>query len=205
MKPAYGKPNHTSGQSSERRVRRRKLSLRIPAIISAVATPFLGVILVSQAQVSASTAQKFFDSYYSQVTQADHRKVLYREDLARHFQDSAGSDWEDYSSWWETWKQVDVRKVESDPQNPMEFNVWLTYYSVHGHSKSEEDDFTLACSGFWASLEARIPALGCSVNHIQIQSQLPESGTVSSQLKAAIISEVDKAIPLVLSSRLRLC
>jgi hypothetical protein len=173
MKPAYGQPDHTSGRSRERRLHRRKRLRRIPAIISAAATPLLGVILVSQPQVPASTAQEFFDSYYSQVTQADHRKVLYREDLTRDFQDSAGSDWEDYSGWWETWEQVDVRKVESDPQNPLEFNVWLTYYSVHGYSSSEEDDFTLVCSGFWASLEARIPALGCSVNHIQIKSQMP--------------------------------
>lgn len=89
-----------------------------------------------------------------------------------------GSDWEEYSNWWKNWKQVDVRKVESDPNNPLEFIVWLAYYQVHGHSSSEEDDFTVVCSSFWASVEARIPALGCSVNRIQIQSQLPVSGTV---------------------------
>jgi hypothetical protein len=47
-----------------------------------------------------------------------------------------------------------------------------------GGSNSEEDDFTLVCSGLWASLEARIPALGCPVNHIQIQSQLSANGAV---------------------------
>ena len=179
VKPASGQANHASGQGRGRQPqRRRKLSLKILAVISAAATPFFGVVLVSQPQVPTASAQEFFDNYYSQVTQADHRKVLYREDLTRGFRESVGSDWEDYSNWWETWKQVDVRKVESDPDNPLEFNVWLTYYSAGGHSNSEEDDFTLVCSGFWASLGARIPALGCSVSHIQIQSQLPVSGFV---------------------------
>jgi hypothetical protein len=179
VKPASRRANRTSGQSRERQLKRRgKLFLKILAVISAAVTPFSGVILVSQPQIPTSTAQEFFDNYYNQVTQADHRKALYREGLTRDFQESAGSDWEDYSNWWGTWKKVDVRKVESDPDNPLEFSVWLTYYSVHGHSSSEEDVFTLVCSSFWASLEARIPALGCSVNHIQIQSQLTLSGTV---------------------------
>ena len=179
VKPASGQANRASGQSRERQLRRRrKLSLKILAVVSAAATPFLGVVLVSQPQVPTPTAQEFFDNYYNQVTQADYRKVLYREDLTRDFQESVGSDWEDYSNWWKTWKQVDVRKVESDPDNPLEFNVWLRYYPVRGQPESEEDDFTLICSGFWVSLEARIPALGCSVNHIQIQSQLPVSETI---------------------------
>jgi hypothetical protein len=141
-------------------------------------TPFSGVVLVSQPQVPTATVQEFFDNYYSQVTQAGYRKVLYHGDLTRDFRESMGSGWEDYSNWWKAWKQVDVRKVESNPDNPLEFNVWLTYYPARGQPNSEEDDFTLVCSGFLASLEARIPALGCSVNHIQIQSQLPISLTI---------------------------
>lgn len=173
VKPASEQANHASGQSRERRLqRRRELFLRILAVVSAAATPFFGVVLVSQPQVPTATTQEFFDNYYNQVTQAVSREALYREDLTRDFRESVGSNWEDYSNWWETWEQVDVRKVESDPDNPLEFIVWLTYYSERGYSKSEKDDFTLVCSSFWASLEARVPALGCSVNHIQIQSQL---------------------------------
>jgi hypothetical protein len=179
VKPASGQAKQVSGQSHERRPqRRRKLSLKILAVVSAAASPFFGVVLVSQPQVPISTAQEFFDNYYNEVVHAGYRKALYHEELTRGFQESIRSDWEDYGNWWRTWKQVDVRKVESDPGNSMEFNVWLTYYPMRGQPKSEEDDFALVCSGFWASLEARIPALGCSANHIQIQSQLLVSGTV---------------------------
>jgi hypothetical protein len=178
-KPESGQENSAPGESQERQLDyRHKLFLRILAVMSAATTSFLGVVLVTQPQVPISAAQEFFDRYYGQVTQVDYRKMLYSEDLSRDFQESVGSDREEYSNWWKNWKQVDVRKVESDPNNPLEFTVWLTYYPVHGSSSSEEDDFTVVCSSFWASVEARIPALGCSVNHIQIQSQLPVSGTV---------------------------
>jgi hypothetical protein len=179
VKPTSAQGIRASGQNRKRQLeRRRKFFLNILPVASAAVTSFLDVVLVSQPQVPTSTAQAFFDNYYNEVTHADYRKVLYREDLTRNFQESMGSDWEDYSNWWKTWKQVDIRKVESDPHNPLEFNVWLRYYPVRGPSNSEEDDFTLVCSGFWASLEARIPALGCSVNHIQIQSQLFVSGAI---------------------------
>jgi hypothetical protein len=89
-------------------------------------TPLLGVVLVSQPQVPIATAQQFFDTYYSQVTQAGYRKVLYREDLTRDFRESAGSDWEDYNNWWETWKQVDVRK-----SNPTRIIHWSSTYGSH--------------------------------------------------------------------------
>lgn len=178
MKPVSGRANRTSAQRRKRQVKhRRRLSLKILTVVSAVATPCFGVLIVSQPQVPISTAQEFFDNYYGQVTQAQYRKVLYSDDLTRDFQESMGSNWEGYGNWWKTWKEVDVRKVESDPDNPLEFNVWLTYYPTRGQSYSEEDEFTLVCTGLLASLEARIPALGCSVNHIQIQSQLPVSGT----------------------------
>jgi hypothetical protein len=134
------------------------------------------VILVSQPQIPISTTQEFFGDYYGQVTHADHREKLYRADLTQNFQESGGSGWEGYNNWWKAWRRVDVRKIESDPDNPLEFNVWLTYYPVRGHSSSEEDGFTLVCSSFWASLEARLPAVGCSAGHIRIQSQLPVPG-----------------------------
>lgn len=142
------------------------------AIVSAAATALFGVVLVSQPQATASTAQQFFDNYYRQATQADGRKALYHEDLTPAFRESPGSDWHDYNSWWELWKQVDVKKVESDPGNSLEFNVWLEYYPTRGQPTSEEDSFSLSCTTFWASLEARIPALGCPANHLQFESQL---------------------------------
>lgn len=130
------------------------------------------MILLAQPQALAPTAQEFFDSYYREVTQADLRKVLYNEDLTPDFRESPGSDWHDYNSWWELWEQVVVKKVESQPGNSLNFSVWLKYYPIHGRPISEEDSFTLVCSTFWASLEARIPALGCPANHLQFQSQL---------------------------------
>ena len=171
---ASERADHISHQSRGRRLRlRRKFLITIStAVVGAAATSFFGVVLASQPQVPASTAQEFFDNYYRQATQADLRKALYYEDLTPAFRESPGSDWRDYNSWWETWAQVDVKKVESDPSNSLEFNVWLKYYPMHGQPVSEEDSFSLVCSTLWAALEARIPALGCPANHLQFQSQL---------------------------------
>lgn len=128
--------------------------------------------LASQPQVTTSTAQQFFDTYYSHVTQPGDRELLFRMDMAPRYNESIHSDWYKFNEWWSIWKQVDVEQVESVPGNPMEFNAWLKYYPLHGQPLTEEDGFTLACRGFWASLEARIPALGCPVSHIRFQSQL---------------------------------
>jgi hypothetical protein len=166
--------DHTSHQRRGRGLwRRHKFLISISsAVATATVTSLLSVVLVSQPQVSASAAQEFFENYYRQVTQADLRKALYNEVLTPAFRESPGADWLDYNSWWKLWAQVDVKKVESDPGNLLEFNVWLKYYPVSGQPVSEEDSFSLVCSTFWAALEARIPALGCPANHLQLQSQL---------------------------------
>lgn len=166
--------DHTSHQSRGRGLwRRHKFLIAIStAVATAAVTSFFSVVLGSQPQVPASTAQEFFEDYYHQATQADLRKALYHEDLTPAFRESPGSDWLDYNSWWKLWAQVDVKKVESDPGNLLEFKVWLKYYPIHGQPVSEEDIFSLVCSTFWAALEARIPALGCPANHLQFQSQL---------------------------------
>lgn len=162
-----------SRQSGGRRLQLwRRFSVIILAVVSAASTSFCGVVFVSQPQVPTLTAQEFFSDYYRQVTQAGDRKALYREDLTPNFKSSIISDWQDYNNWWKGWNQVAVEQVESDSGNPLEFNVWLRYYSVHGQLTAEEDGFTLVCSGFWASLEARMPALGCPAGHLQFQSQL---------------------------------
>jgi len=168
-----GQANSASRQSRGHGLRLwRRLSITFLAVVSTAAAPFLSVVFVSQPQVPASTAQEFFYNYYRQVTRADDRERLYREDLTRYFDESIGLDWQSYNNWWNGWKQVDVKRIESDSGNPLGFNVWLSYYPAHGQPTSEEDGFTLACSGFWASLEARIPALGCPVGHLRFQSQI---------------------------------
>ena len=168
-----GQTNRASRSSHGRQLQLgHRLSIIILAALGAVFGPFLGMALASQPEVTAPTAQQFFSTYYSHVTQPGDRKLLYRKDIAPGYNRSIHSDWRKYNEWWSTWKQVDIEQVKSAAGNPMEFNIWLRYYPVHGQPLSEEDGFTLACRGFWASLEARIPALGCPVNQIQFQSQL---------------------------------
>jgi hypothetical protein len=171
---ASGRSDCASRQSRGRGQRRRRIFLInvTVAVVGAAAAALFGLVLVSQPQATVSTAQQFFDNYYRQATQAGSRNALYLKDLTPAFRESPGSDWHDYNSWWELWKQVDVKKVESDPGNPLEFNVWLEYYPTRGQPTGEEDSFSLICSAFWASLEARIPALGCPADHLQFQSQL---------------------------------
>lgn len=144
----------------------------ISAVIGAVVTAFFLTVFSAQPQVPTSTAQTFFDNYYREVTHADQRRALYQEDLTTDFQKSPGVSWADYIGWWETQKQVVVDQVESVPGNPLEFTVWLTYYPTRGNPSAQVISFSLVCNGTWASFVARIPTLGCPVNHLQIQSGL---------------------------------
>ena len=152
----------------------------VTTIACAVVSAFCLTIFASHPQVTTSNAQKFFDNYYRQVTQADRRKVLFQEDLTSDFQNAPSHGWPDYGSWWETQKQVVVDQVESVSGNPLEFNVWLTYYPIYGSPKTGMTSFSLVCNGGWASLVALIPMFGCLVSHLQIQS-----GFELQQLKAS--------------------
>lgn len=138
-------------------------------IAGAVVSAFCLTFLASQPQVTVSNAQQFFDNYYRYVTQAGQRRALFQDDLTHDFQKSGGG-LSAYNSWWEGYRQVVVNQVESVPGNPMEFTVWLTYYPVNGSPWSGVTSFSLVCNGGWASLEARIPTLGCPVNNLQIES-----------------------------------
>jgi len=144
----------------------------IVAIIGAVVSAFFLTVFAAQPQVPVSSAQKFFDNYYRQVTQADRRKALFQDDLTHDFQKFPGGGWAAYNSWWETQKRVIVDQVESVPGNPLAFTVWLTYYPVNGSPWPQVISYSLVCNGGWASLVARIPTLGCLVGNLQIQSGL---------------------------------
>ncbi len=149
----------------------------VAAVIGAVVSAFFLTVFAAQPQVPTSNGQKFFDNYYRLVTQADQRKTLYREDLTRDFQHSPGVGWRGYSTWWKSQKRVVVNQVQSVPGNPLEFTVWLTYYSKHGSLERQVIRFSLVCNGGWASFVARIPTLGCPVNDLQIQSGLDVTTT----------------------------
>jgi len=149
----------------------------IAAVIGAVVSAFFLTIFAAQPQVPTSNAQKFFDNYYRLVTQADQRKALYREDLTTDFQKSPGVGWRGYSAWWKSQKRVIVNQVQSVPCNPLEFTVWLTYYPKYGSQWRQAISFSLVCNGRWASFVARIPTLGCPVNHLEIQSGLDVTTT----------------------------
>jgi hypothetical protein len=162
-----------SGKAATKKATNRKVITGvIPAVIGAVVSAFFLTVFRAQPQVPTSTGQKFFDNYYREVTQADQRRALYLEDLTTDFQKSPGVSWPDYISWWESQKQVVVDQVESVPGNPLEFTVWLTYYPTRGNPQTQVISFSLVCNGWWPSLVARIPTLGCPVNHLQIQSGL---------------------------------
>lgn len=144
----------------------------VPAIIGAIVSAFFLTLFKAQPQVPTPDGQKFFDNYFRLVTKVDQRKGLYREDLTPGFQQAPGGGWHGYNNWWESQKRVVVNQVQSVAGNPLEFTVWLTYYPKHGGLQRQVVSFSLDCNGSWASLVARIPTLGCPVNHLQIQSGL---------------------------------
>ena len=94
----------------------------VTAIVRVVVSAFCLTIFASHPQATTSNAQKFFENYYRQVTQADRRKALFEEDLTPDFQNSPGHSWPAYNSWWAAQNQVVVDKVESVSSNPLEFN-----------------------------------------------------------------------------------
>jgi hypothetical protein len=77
----------------------------VVAIIGAVVSAFLLTLFAAQPQVPMSNGQKFFDSYYRQVTQGDRRKAIFQEDLTSDFQNSPGGGWSTYNAWWKTQKK----------------------------------------------------------------------------------------------------
>ena len=144
----------------------------VAAVIGAIISAFFLTLFRAQPQVPTSNGQKFFDNYYRLVTKTDQRRTLYREDLTTDFQKSPGVGWRGYRTWWTTQKRVVVNQVQSVSGNPLEFTVWLTYYPKYGGPNKQVIRFSLVCNGGWASFVARIPTLGCPVDHLQIQSGL---------------------------------
>ena len=146
----------------------------VASLISVVVGAFLGAVLGHQPQVTTSAAQQFFSNYYRKVTQANQRTALFREDLTTDFQTSPHGSWPSYNSFWQTEKTVVVNDLASVSGNPLSFNLTLTYYPTHGGNINgpQQTIFSLVCNGSWPSLLARIPGIGCPVNHLQIQSAL---------------------------------
>jgi len=146
--------------------------LIIPIIVAALGAIVAGIVLAARPQASASNVQKFFNDYFSRVTQASQRWNLYQKDLTKDYRQYSNVSFSDYNSWWASVKQVAVNNVQSTSGNRWAFTVYLTYHMEDGKTIGPEPiTYSLVCNGPLTSVAGGMPEL-CPRNDLQIESGL---------------------------------
>jgi hypothetical protein len=93
-----------------------------------VAVVVIAALVLAQPTVPRSTAQAFFDRYYSEVTNGGQRGRLYTQDLTTSFRQLPKNSPEQYNGFWRTIGSVSIDSVSSVPGNSYEFTVSLMLY-----------------------------------------------------------------------------
>jgi hypothetical protein len=142
--------------------------LAAPAAAVVIAT-----LIVTQPSVPRSTAQDFFTSYFTGVTNAKQRPQLYAEDLSTSFRQFAPDGSKPFNTYWKTIKSVTVDSVFSVPGNSYEFTVTLTISPKASGTEpvSIRVNYWLVCTNFFGNLWGRIPGAGCPASDLKIDSE----------------------------------
>jgi hypothetical protein len=142
--------------------------LILPIIAAVVTSVIVGNL--SSPSIQASAVHDFLKGYYQNVTQADKRSALYRNDLTSNFRGYPGVDWSSYNAFWKKWKRASVDSVTPVPGNALEFAVILTYQPKHSNSFENNLNFWFVCTGI-GNLLAHVPFGGCPSGHIKIDNE----------------------------------
>ena len=144
-------------------------------ILFPIFTGIIVVLLVSTPpKVTGDTADTFFASYFSKVTQETQRHWLYENDLT--FSYRSFENWSSYEGFWKTQIRVTVSPAIPTQGNPEEFAVTLTFYPVNGGTSKVTVNYFLACKGFLGAILARDVLSGCPPSYIEIdRSQSSDS------------------------------
>jgi hypothetical protein len=170
-------PSCGAARGGQQVVRISPTSSRARAIGSAVklfAAPVIVLLiagyLLAQPTVSRSTAQSFFDYYFTHVENTKQRAQLYAQDLTPSFKELTPNQPGPYNAYWNTVKSVDVGPAYSVSGNSFEFTVSLTitykpgtstYGITGGRPDNERVNYWFVCTGFRGTLLGRVPWTGC--------------------------------------------
>ena len=126
------------------------------------------VILLVQTppKVTADTADTFFATYFSKVTQANQRHSLYENDLTSSYR--SFENWSSYVNFWKTQASVTAAPAIPTQGNPDEFTVTLTFHPAQGKISEDTVDYFLTCKGFLGAVLARDIVSGCPPSYIEI-------------------------------------
>ena len=121
----------------------------------------IAAFILAQPTVSRSTAQSFFDHYFTNVETMKQRAQLYAQDLTMSFKQLPPNHPDRYNAFWNTVKSVDVGPAYSVSGNPLEFTLSFTIHYKTGSSATVRDDYWFVCTGIRGTLLGRVPWNGC--------------------------------------------
>lgn len=156
----------------------------IGSVVKIFAAPVLVLLIagfiLAQPTVSRSTAQSFFDNYFTQVENTTQRAQLYAQDLTPSFKQLTSNQPGPYNTYWNTVKSADVGPAYPVSGNSFEFTVSVkitykpgtyTYGMTGGRPDDVRVNFWFVCTGFRGTLLGRVPWEGCPDWALKIDSE----------------------------------
>jgi hypothetical protein len=120
---------------------------------------------MAPARITAPSADDFFSSYFSAVTNASQRLSIYEDDVTPSFRKF--ESWTDYSSLWGAEERVTTGPAYPG-SSPLEYTVTLTFHPVGREPFNRTINYYLTCGGRLGGILARNPIGGCPPSHIKI-------------------------------------
>jgi hypothetical protein len=162
--------------------RAKVIGLAMKYVAAPVIVILVAGIILAQPTISRSTAQTFFDNYFTHVENAKQRARLYAQDLTTSFKQLKPNQWAEYSNYWGTVKSVDVGSAYSVSGNPFEFTLSFTIHYRPGTSYYRFNDTTggiasvtgnywFVCSGFRGNLMGKLPGISCPAWALRIDNE----------------------------------
>lgn len=182
-------PSCGAARGGQQVVRISPVSSRAKAIgllLKYVAAPVIVIltagIILAQPTISRSTAQTFFDNYFTHVENAKQRPQIYDKDLTTSFKQLRSNQKGQYNNFWDTVKSVDVGSAYSVSGNPFEFTLSFTlhykpgttYYRSHeatGGAAPVTVNYWFVCNGFRGNLLGKLPGVSCPAWALRIDNE----------------------------------
>jgi hypothetical protein len=129
-----------------------------------VAGTLLYFAFAAPARITAPSADDFFSTYFSAVTNAGQRPAIYEDDLTPSFR--RFESWPEYSSLWGAEDKVTTGPAYPG-SSPLEYTVTVTFHPVRGTPFNQTINYYLTCGGRLGAIFARDP-FGCPPKYIKI-------------------------------------
>jgi hypothetical protein len=147
--------------SSRARVIGSIVKVAVVLVVAPIIVLLIAGFLLAQPSVSRSTAQSFFDYYFTHVENAKQRAQLYAQDLTTSFKQLAPNQPGSYNPYWDSVKSVDVGPAYPVSGNSFEFTLSVTIHYKNGRTLPVRANYWFVCTGFRGTLIGRLPWKGC--------------------------------------------